>query len=139
MYYYFQKFIINFGTESTSFPSILFFFFLFCQSGVYGVSICAEFGGSGFKPFVSGNKFKKIPFNLFFLKEGWLFNIGDYYAEALAKINNVLQSPDALAPDHTLAYQNAVLALGWICKIHRFRTRAKVLILYFSLWVCNIG
>ncbi|XP_078155347.1 uncharacterized protein LOC144551302 isoform X2 [Carex rostrata] len=70
------------------------------QSGVYGVGICAEFGGSEFTPFIS---------------------------EALAKLNNVILSPNALAPDYALAYDNAVSALGKICQFHRFHARAKAI------------
>ncbi|XP_050233599.1 uncharacterized protein LOC126682090 [Mercurialis annua] len=62
------------------------------QAAVYGVGICAEFGGSVFKPLVR---------------------------EALSKLNIVISDPNARHVDNVLAYDNAVSALGKICQFHR--------------------
>ncbi|XP_064967716.1 uncharacterized protein LOC103986945 [Musa acuminata AAA Group] len=62
------------------------------QAAVYGVGVCAEFGGSVFGPLVG---------------------------EALSKLNDVVRHPDALQSDNIMAYDNAVSALGKICQFHR--------------------
>ncbi|XP_020215509.1 importin-5 [Cajanus cajan] len=62
------------------------------QAAVYGLGVCAEFGGSVFKPLVG---------------------------EALSRLNAVIQHPNALQPDNVMAYDNAVSALGKICQFHR--------------------
>ncbi|XP_073141083.1 uncharacterized protein [Henckelia pumila] len=62
------------------------------QAAVYGIGICAEFGGSVFKPLVG---------------------------EALSRLNVVIRHPNALQQDHVMAYDNAVSALGKICQFHR--------------------
>ncbi|KAI3798367.1 hypothetical protein L1987_33641 [Smallanthus sonchifolius] len=62
------------------------------QAAVYGVGICAEYGGGAFRPFVS---------------------------EALSRLDAVIRRPDALHPDNVMAYDNAVSALGKICQFHR--------------------
>ncbi|KAJ9131896.1 hypothetical protein P3X46_034799 [Hevea brasiliensis] len=62
------------------------------QAAVYGVGVCAEFGGSAFKPLVR---------------------------EALSKLNVVISDPSAHLPDNVMAYDNAVSALGKICQFHR--------------------
>ncbi|ONM59011.1 Importin-5 [Zea mays] len=62
------------------------------QAAVYGVGVCAEFGGHVFRPLVG---------------------------EALSKLNNVIRHPDARLPDNIMAYDNAVSALGKICQFHR--------------------
>ncbi|XP_071735518.1 uncharacterized protein [Rutidosis leptorrhynchoides] len=62
------------------------------QAAVYGVGICAEFGGVAFRPFVG---------------------------EALSRLDAVIRRPDALHPDNVMAYDNAVSALGKICQFHR--------------------
>ncbi|XP_042473103.1 importin-5-like [Zingiber officinale] len=62
------------------------------QAAVYGVGVCAEFGGSVFRPLVG---------------------------EALSSLNNVIGHPDALQSDNVMAYDNAVSALGKICQFHR--------------------
>ncbi|XP_042385378.1 importin-5-like [Zingiber officinale] len=62
------------------------------QAAVYGVGVCAEFGGSVFRPLVG---------------------------EALFSLNNVIGHPDALQSDNVMAYDNAVSALGKICQFHR--------------------
>ncbi|CAL9075224.1 unnamed protein product [Musa acuminata var. zebrina] len=62
------------------------------QAAVYGVGVCAEFGGSVFRPLVG---------------------------EALSRLNNVIRHPDAMHSDNVMAYDNAVSALGKICQFHR--------------------
>lgn len=62
------------------------------QAAVYGIGICAEFGGSAFRPLVG---------------------------EALSRLDVVLRRPDALHSDNVMAYDNAVSALGKICQFHR--------------------
>ncbi|KAK4790478.1 hypothetical protein SAY86_017782 [Trapa natans] len=62
------------------------------QAAVYGLGVCAEFGGSMFKPLVG---------------------------EALSRLNVVIRDPNALQSDNVMAYDNAVSALGKICQFHR--------------------
>ncbi|ONK75287.1 uncharacterized protein A4U43_C03F15290 [Asparagus officinalis] len=62
------------------------------QAAVYGIGVCAEFGGSVFRPLVG---------------------------EALSRLNNLLRRPDAQNADNIMAYDNAVSALGKICLFHR--------------------
>lgn len=62
------------------------------QAAVYGVGVCAEFGGSVFKPLVG---------------------------EALTRLNVVIGHPNALRSENVMAYDNAVSALGKICQFHR--------------------
>ncbi|KAJ8574038.1 hypothetical protein K7X08_010549 [Anisodus acutangulus] len=62
------------------------------QAAVYGLGICAEYGGSVFKPLV---------------------------AEALSRLNIVIRHPNALQPENVMSYDNAVSALGKICQFHR--------------------
>ncbi|GER50738.1 importin beta-3 [Striga asiatica] len=62
------------------------------QAAVYGLGVCAEFGGSVFKPLVG---------------------------EALSRLNVVIRNPNALQPENVMAYDNAVSALGKICQFHR--------------------
>ncbi|KAI4348458.1 hypothetical protein L6164_009181 [Bauhinia variegata] len=62
------------------------------QAAVYGVGVCAEFGGSVFKPLVG---------------------------EALSRLDTVIRHPNALHSDNVMAYDNAVSALGKICQFHR--------------------
>ncbi|KAJ0966279.1 hypothetical protein J5N97_027417 [Dioscorea zingiberensis] len=62
------------------------------QAAVYGIGVCAEFGGSAFRTLVG---------------------------EALSRLNNVIKHPDALQSDNVMAYDNAVSALGKICQFHR--------------------
>nr|GLL31765.1 importin-5-like [Ipomoea trifida]GMD14898.1 importin-5-like [Ipomoea batatas]GMD18000.1 importin-5-like [Ipomoea batatas]GMD19387.1 importin-5-like [Ipomoea batatas]GMD20739.1 importin-5-like [Ipomoea batatas] len=62
------------------------------QAAVYGLGVCAEFGGSVFKPLVG---------------------------EALSRLNVVIGHPNALQPENIMAYDNAVSALGKICQFHR--------------------
>ncbi|KAL2540861.1 ARM repeat superfamily protein [Abeliophyllum distichum] len=63
-----------------------------CQAAVYGLGVCAEFGGSVFKPLIG---------------------------EALSRLNVVIRHPNSLQPDNVMAYDNAVSALGKICQYHR--------------------
>ncbi|TKY62898.1 Importin-5 protein [Spatholobus suberectus] len=62
------------------------------QAAVYGVGVCAEFGGSVFKPLAG---------------------------EALSRLDAVIRHPNALHSDNVMAYDNAVSALGKICQFHR--------------------
>ncbi|ERN20418.1 hypothetical protein AMTR_s00068p00103300 [Amborella trichopoda] len=62
------------------------------QAAVYGIGVCAEFGGSKFKPLVG---------------------------EALSRLNVVIRHPNALDLDSVMASDNAVSALGKICQFHR--------------------
>ncbi|MCD7465041.1 hypothetical protein HAX54_000434 [Datura stramonium] len=62
------------------------------QAAAYGLGICAEYGGSVFKPFIG---------------------------EALSQLNIVIGHPNALQPVNVMAYDNAVSALGKICQFHR--------------------
>ncbi|XWS71068.1 hypothetical protein CRYUN_Cryun03dG0105100 [Craigia yunnanensis] len=61
------------------------------QAAVYGLGVCAQFGGPVFKPLVG---------------------------EALSRLNAVIRHPDALQPENVMAYDNAVSALGKICLFH---------------------
>ncbi|XP_047319761.1 importin-5-like [Impatiens glandulifera] len=62
------------------------------QAAVYGLGVCAEFGGSVFKPLVG---------------------------EALSRLNVVIRDPNALQVENVMAYENAVSALGKICQFQR--------------------
>ncbi|KAL6637674.1 hypothetical protein ACP70R_025246 [Stipagrostis hirtigluma subsp. patula] len=62
------------------------------QAAVYGIGICAEFGGSAFR---------------------------SHTGEALSRLYNVIKHPNALDLDNAMAYDNAVSALGKICQFHR--------------------
>ncbi|KAI4386303.1 hypothetical protein MLD38_004244 [Melastoma candidum] len=64
------------------------------QAAVYGLGVCAEFGGPVFQPLVG---------------------------EALSRLNVVIRDPSAQQPDNVMAYDNAVSALGKICQFHRER------------------
>ncbi|GFZ20798.1 ARM repeat superfamily protein [Actinidia rufa] len=55
------------------------------QAAVYGLGVCAEFGGSVIKPLVG---------------------------EALSRLNVVIRDPNALQAENVMAYDNAVSALG---------------------------
>jgi len=48
-----------------------------------------------------------------------LINTSVTYAEALSRLNVVIQHPNALHPDNVMAYDNAVSALGKICQFHQ--------------------
>ncbi|KAL3850383.1 hypothetical protein ACJIZ3_012265 [Penstemon smallii] len=62
------------------------------QAAVYGLGVCAEFGGPVFKPLVG---------------------------EALSRLNVVIRHPNAQQPENVMAYDNAVSALGKICQFYR--------------------
>ncbi|XVF56868.1 hypothetical protein PTKIN_Ptkin06aG0154900 [Pterospermum kingtungense] len=62
------------------------------QAAIYGVGVCAEFGGSVFRPLLR---------------------------EALSRLDAVIRHPNALRSDNVMAYDNAVSALGKICQFHR--------------------
>ncbi|EOA34033.1 hypothetical protein CARUB_v10021533mg [Capsella rubella] len=62
------------------------------QAAVYGIGVCAEFGGSVFGPLVG---------------------------EALSKLDVVIRHPNAQQSENAMAYDNAVSALGKICQFHR--------------------
>ncbi|XP_040372293.1 importin-5 isoform X1 [Rosa chinensis] len=62
------------------------------QAAVYGVGLCAEYGGSVFKPLVG---------------------------EALSRLDMVIRNPNSQHSDNMMAYDNAVSALGKICQFHR--------------------
>ncbi|XP_019253065.1 PREDICTED: importin-5-like isoform X1 [Nicotiana attenuata] len=62
------------------------------ENALYGLRLCAEYGGFVFKPFIG---------------------------EALSRINVVITHLHALAPENEQAYHDAVLALGQICQFHR--------------------
>ncbi|KAD4384200.1 hypothetical protein E3N88_24368 [Mikania micrantha] len=71
------------------------------QAAVYGLGVCAEYGGSAIKPLVG---------------------------EALSRLNAVIRHPNALQPENVMAYDNAVSALGKICQFHRDRVDSTQLI-----------
>ncbi|KAH9326987.1 hypothetical protein KI387_007165 [Taxus chinensis] len=62
------------------------------QAAVYGIGVCAEFGGAKFKPLVG---------------------------EALSRLNVVISQSNARDADNVMATDNAVSALGKICQFHR--------------------
>ncbi|XAR68644.1 hypothetical protein NMG60_11003840 [Bertholletia excelsa] len=62
------------------------------QAAVYGIGVCAEFGGSVFRPLVG---------------------------EALSRLDVVIRNPNALHSENVMVYDNAVSALGKICQFHR--------------------
>eukprot|EP00252_Welwitschia_mirabilis_P001402 TRINITY_DN11268_c0_g1_i1.p1 TRINITY_DN11268_c0_g1~~TRINITY_DN11268_c0_g1_i1.p1 ORF type:complete len:1174 (+),score=249.39 TRINITY_DN11268_c0_g1_i1:398-3523(+) len=62
------------------------------QAAVYGIGVCAEFGGSKFKPLVG---------------------------EALSRLEAVISQPNSREADNVMATDNAVSALGKICQFHR--------------------
>ncbi|GMH20087.1 hypothetical protein Nepgr_021928 [Nepenthes gracilis] len=62
------------------------------QAAVYGLGVCAEFGGPVFLPLVG---------------------------EALSRLNAVIRHSEATHPENVMAYDNAVSALGKICQFYR--------------------
>ncbi|GJN23631.1 hypothetical protein PR202_gb11295 [Eleusine coracana subsp. coracana] len=62
------------------------------QAAVYGIGICAEFGGSAFR---------------------------SHTGESLSQLYNVIKHPNALDLENAMAYDNAVSALGKICHFLR--------------------
>lgn len=111
------------------------------QAAVYGLGVCAEFGGSVFKPLVGGkccimswmNKFLVFCINCIHL---W------FSPEALSRLNVVIRNPNAQQPENVMAYDNAVSALGKICQFHRDRIDSAQVLKYFLLifhacwWFC---
>ncbi|XP_023517621.1 importin-5-like [Cucurbita pepo subsp. pepo] len=71
------------------------------QAAVYGIGVCAEFGGSVFKPLVQ---------------------------EALSRLDVVIRHPNAQQSENVMAYDNAVSALGKICLFHRDSINASQLV-----------
>ncbi|CAK9319735.1 unnamed protein product [Citrullus colocynthis] len=71
------------------------------QAAVYGIGVCAEFGGSVFKPLVQ---------------------------EALSRLDVVIRHPNAQHSENIMAYDNAVSALGKICQFHRDSINAPQLV-----------
>ncbi|XP_022966144.1 importin-5-like [Cucurbita maxima] len=71
------------------------------QAAVYGIGVCAEFGGSVFKPLVQ---------------------------EALSRLDVVIRHPNAQQSENVMAYDNAVSALGKICQFHRDSINASQLV-----------
>ncbi|XP_038881667.1 importin-5-like [Benincasa hispida] len=71
------------------------------QAAVYGIGVCAEFGGSVFKPLVQ---------------------------EALSRLDVVIRHPNAQHSENVMAYDNAVSALGKICQFHRDSINAPQLV-----------
>ncbi|KAH7315386.1 hypothetical protein KP509_21G047300 [Ceratopteris richardii] len=62
------------------------------QPAVYGIGVCAQFGGVTFRPFVG---------------------------EALTKIKQTISQPEAFTANNIMATDNAVSALGKICEFQR--------------------
>ncbi|KAI5084377.1 hypothetical protein GOP47_0000546 [Adiantum capillus-veneris] len=62
------------------------------QAAVYGIGVCAEFGGTKFQPVVG---------------------------EALTKLKELISQPTAFTIDNIMATDNAVSALGKICEFQR--------------------
>ncbi|KMS98771.1 hypothetical protein BVRB_3g068480 [Beta vulgaris subsp. vulgaris] len=75
------------------------------QAAVYGLGVCAEFGGSVFKPLVG---------------------------EALSRLDVVTRHPNATHSENVMAYDNAVSALGKICQFHRDSIDAAQI---FPMWL----
>ncbi|KAL2923922.1 Importin-5 [Bienertia sinuspersici] len=75
---------------------------------VYGLGVCAEFGGTVFKPLVG---------------------------EALRRLNAVISHPNATHSDNVMAYDNAVSALGKICQYHRDSIDAAQIV---PLWLNSL-
>ncbi|GAB2211296.1 hypothetical protein Droror1_Dr00016589 [Drosera rotundifolia] len=75
------------------------------QAAVYGLGVCAEYGGSVFRPLVG---------------------------EALSRLSAVIGHPNARHPDYIMAYDNAVSALGKICQHHRESINAAQIV---PLWL----
>lgn len=62
------------------------------QASVYGIGVCAEFGGAAFKPLVG---------------------------DALARLNATISQPTSRSAENIMATDNAVSALGKICEHQR--------------------
>lgn len=91
---------------------------LFFQAAVYGLGVCAEFGGPVFKHLVGGISASFLTgFDVNVLYS--INNNQGLCPEALSRLNVVIRHPNALEPDNVMAYDNAVSALGKICQFHR--------------------
>lgn len=95
------------------------------QAAVYGVGLCAEYGGSVFKPLVGGRLLCSC-FVSVFVWSCFLvcFLMGVIFqfllsAEALSRLDMVIRHPNAQHSDNVMAYDNAVSAFGKICQFHR--------------------
>ncbi|GAB2266827.1 Importin-5 [Dionaea muscipula] len=75
------------------------------QAAVYGLGVCAEYGGSVFRPLVG---------------------------EALSRLSAVIRHPNARQAENVMAYDNAVSALGKICQFHRDSINATQVV---PLWL----
>lgn len=87
------------------------------QNALYGLGLCAERGGSVFKPFVRGMILLN-PLMRPFRHHVWSL-INPMISEALSRINVVITHSNALEPENIKAYNYAVSALGKICHFHR--------------------
>ena len=92
------------------------------QAAIFRIGICAEFGGSVFRPLVGGNF---LSFGIVAALFRFIFSLNYecYYlfcssAEALSRLDVVIRHPDALHSENAMAYDNAVSALGKICQFH---------------------
>jgi hypothetical protein len=89
------------------------------QAAVYGVGVCAEFGGSVFKPLVGGQLLISVLISHFIFVLHHCYNQFFSSTEALSRLNAVITHPNARDSDNVMAYDNAVSALGKICQFHR--------------------
>lgn len=91
------------------------------QAAVYGLGVCAEFGGPVFKPLVGGTFYfiyRSFCYYIILITTFLVFFFS-FFAEALSRLNVVIQHANAMQPDNLMAYDNAVSALGKICQFHR--------------------
>lgn len=93
------------------------------QAAVYGIGVCAEFGGSVFRPLVGGGLLCSSLVACFCeyccLHMDIEFFYSFSFSEALSRLDMVIRHPNALHSDNVMAYDNAVSALGKICQYHR--------------------
>lgn len=90
------------------------------QAAVYGIGVCAEFGGSVFRPLVGG----RLLVCSITLLWGIIASICPIissvdFAEALSRLDVIIRHPSAHNSDNVMSYDNAVSALGKICQFHR--------------------
>jgi len=86
---------------------------------VYGIGICAECGGSAFRPHTGGMFCIYVVLDLCIVAcHSMLLTILFISTEALSRLYNVIKHPNALDLDNAMAYDNAVSALGKICQFH---------------------
>lgn len=112
------------------------------QAAVYGVGLCAEYGGSVFKPLVGGRLlFSCLVYFLFLFFCSYLpvclwMNITFQFclpAEALSRLDIVIRNPNSQHSDNVMAYDNAVSALGKICQFHRDSIDASQVKIFYCL------